>query len=151
METDAGNTKAVWVYDLRANMAAFGKTKPLTVQDFTPFEKAFGNDPFGKAKRKDEGLEGRFRCFTRKQIEDRNDNLNLSWLKDSDSEQRALLMQPEDIAAAIVGRLKAALGEIEELSDELKGNENLRSVFKGDVTKDWRKANSDMEARFNCS
>ncbi len=64
-KTDKANTKGVWVYDMRANMHAFGKTRPLTVADFEPFEKAFGNDPHGKAKRKDEGEEGRFRFFTR--------------------------------------------------------------------------------------
>ena len=30
-KTDKANTKAVWVYDMRANMPAFGKTRPLTV------------------------------------------------------------------------------------------------------------------------
>ena len=54
-KTDKANTKAVWVYDLRANMPAFGKTTPLTVADFEAFEKAFGSDPLGKAKRKDSG------------------------------------------------------------------------------------------------
>ena len=44
-KTDSGNTKAVWVYDMRANMPAFGKTRPLKVEDFAEFEKAFGTDP----------------------------------------------------------------------------------------------------------
>src|SRR5437879_2324024 len=38
-KTDKGNTKAVWVYDLRANMPAFGKTvivKGNTVYDWRP-------------------------------------------------------------------------------------------------------------------
>ena len=43
------------MYDLRANMPAFGKTRPLKVEDFAEFEKAFGDDPSGKAKRKDQG------------------------------------------------------------------------------------------------
>jgi type I restriction enzyme M protein len=120
-KSDTGNTKAVWVYDLRANMPAFGKTRPLKVEDFAEFEKAFGTDPNGKSKRKDEGEEGRFRCFTRKQIEDRNDNLDISWLRDTETEAEEGLTEPEDIAAAIIGHLKAALGEIEELSDELEG------------------------------
>ena len=64
-KTDKANTKAVWVYDMRANMPAFGKTRPLTVEDFAEFEKAYGNDPNGGAKRKDQGEEGRWRCFTR--------------------------------------------------------------------------------------
>jgi type I restriction enzyme M protein len=122
-KTDTSNTKAVWVYDLRANMPAFGKTRPLKVEDFAGFEKAYGADPYGKSKRKDEGEEGRFRCFTRKQIEDRNDNLDIAWLRDTEAEAEEGLTEPEDIAAAIVGHLKAALGEIEELSDQLEDDE----------------------------
>ena len=49
-KTDKANTKAVWVYDMRANMPAFGKTRPLTVQDFADFEKAYGSDPNGTAE-----------------------------------------------------------------------------------------------------
>src|ERR1035438_2296507 len=62
---------------MRANMDAFGKTKPLTVADFASFEKAFGKDPLGKTKRKDEGEEGRFRFFTRKEIAAKNDSLDI--------------------------------------------------------------------------
>src|SRR6202166_4687313 len=40
-KTDTSNTKNVWVYDLRANMPAFGKTRPLKTGDFAAFEKAF--------------------------------------------------------------------------------------------------------------
>ena len=64
-KTDKANTKAVWVYDMRANMPAFGKTRPLTVEDFADFENAYGSDPNGGGKRKDQGEEGRWRCFTR--------------------------------------------------------------------------------------
>jgi type I restriction enzyme M protein len=123
-KTDTANTKAVWVYDLRANMPAFGKTRPLRVEDFAAFEQAFGDDPHGHAKRTDEGEEGRFRCFTRDAIAARNDNLDISWLRDTEAEVEEGLIEPEDIAAAIIGHLKAALGEIEELSDELDGEED---------------------------
>ena len=122
-KTDTGNTESVWVFDLRANMPAFGKTRPLKVEDFAEFEKAFGEDPYGKHKREDEGEEGRFRRFTRGQIEERNDNLDIAWLRDTEAEAEEGLTDPEDIAAAIIGHLKAALGEIEELSDELEGED----------------------------
>lgn len=122
-KTDEGNTKAVWVYDLRANMDAFGKTRPLKVEDFAAFEKAFGSDPYGKAKRKDEGEEGRFRCFTREAITARNNILDISWLKDTEAEAEEGLTEPEHIATAIIGHLKAALGEIEQLSEQLEGEE----------------------------
>jgi type I restriction enzyme M protein len=119
-KTDKANTKAVWVYDLRNQMEPFGKTRPLTVKDFAEFEKAFGADPLGKPKRKDQGEEGRFRCFTREQIKTRIDNLDIGWLRDTEAEAEEHLTDPEDIAAAIMGHLKAALEEIEAVSDELE-------------------------------
>src|ERR1019366_6095400 len=119
-KTDKANTKAVWVYDMRADAPAFGKTRPLTVQDFAEFEKAYGNDPNGGARRKDQGEEGRWRCFTREAIKARNDNLDISWLRDTEIDTEEHLTEPEDIAAAIIGHLKAALEEIETLSEELE-------------------------------
>lgn len=123
-KTDKANTKAVWVYDMRANMPAFGKTRPLTVADFADFEKAYGDDPNGGGKRKDEGEDGRWRCFTREQITARNDNLDISWLRDTEVEAEEQLTEPEDIASAIIGHLKAALEEIETLSEELDSQDS---------------------------
>jgi type I restriction enzyme M protein len=129
-KTDKSNTKAVWVFDLRNQMDAFGKTRPLTVADFAEFEKAFGSDPLGKAKRKDQGEEGRFRCFTREDVKSRNDTLDISWLRDTEAEAEEQLSEPEDIAAAILGHLKAALEEIEVVSDELEAEEETESPEK---------------------
>ena len=85
-ETDKGNTREVWVYDLRANMPQFGKRTVLTRAHFAEFEAAFGDDPLGSAKslaqRKDTGEAGRFRRFTRDWIAERGDNLDIAWLKD---------------------------------------------------------------------
>lgn len=119
-KTDKANTNTLWVYDLRANMPAFGKTRPLTVEDFADFEKAYGSEPNGGAKRKDQGADGRWRCFTREEIAARNDNLDISWLRDTETEAEEQLTEPEDIAAAIIGHLKAALEEAEALSEELE-------------------------------
>jgi type I restriction enzyme M protein len=121
-KTDKANTNAVWVYDMRANMPAFGKTRLLTVEDFADFEKAYGSDPNGGAKRKDQGEEGRWRCFTRDAIKARNDNLDIAWLRDTEAEAEEQLTEPEDIAAAIIGHLKAASEDIETLSEELEPN-----------------------------
>jgi type I restriction enzyme M protein len=122
-KTDKANTQAVWVYDMRNNMPAFGKTRPLTVADFADFEACYGNDPLGKSERQDQGETGRFRRFTRDQIGARNDNLDISWLRDTEADAEEDLTEPEDIAAAIIGHLKAALEDIEALSDELEGDE----------------------------
>jgi type I restriction enzyme M protein len=129
-KTDNVNTKVVWVYDMRANMPAFGKTRLLTVEDFADFEKAYGSSPNGTAKRKDQGEEGRWRCFTREQIAARNDNLDFSWLHDTEGEAEEHLTELEDIAAAIIGHLRAALQDIETLFDEVEPTD----VEKTDVT-----------------
>lgn len=121
-KTDKANTKAVWVYDLRANMPAFGKTRPLTVADFAEFEAAFGDDPYGKAERIDQGETGRFRCFTREQIKERNDNLDIAWLRDESEDIEERLSDPDDIAAAIIVHLRAALEEIEGLTEEIEAD-----------------------------
>jgi type I restriction enzyme M protein len=118
-KADSGNTTGVWVYDMRANMDAFGKTKPLTVSDFKPFEKAFGNDRHGNAQRNDEGGEGRFRFFTREQIATRGDNLDIAWLRNTSNDPEDEMTEPSELAAAISKRLKNALEEIEASSEEL--------------------------------
>ncbi|QGT74953.1 N-6 DNA methylase [Bombella sp. ESL0368] len=118
--SDKGNTKAVWVYDMRADMPAFGKTRPLKVDDFADFEAAYGADANGKAERQDQGEDGRWRRFDRATIAERNDNLDISWLRDTEAETEEALTDPEDIAAAIIGHLRAALEDIEALSEELE-------------------------------
>lgn len=119
-QSDRGNTKAVWVYDMRSNMPAFGKTRLLSVGDFADFEAAYGADANGAATRQDQGEDGRWRKFDRAAITDRNDNLDISWLRDTEAEAEETLTEPEDIAAAIIGHLKAALEEVETLSEELE-------------------------------
>ena len=61
-ETDKGNTKEVWYYDLRTNMPSFGKTHPLAKEDFTGFEAAY--EAKDRAAVKDE----RWQKFTREEI-----------------------------------------------------------------------------------
>ncbi|ERP98189.1 N-6 DNA methylase [Labrenzia sp. C1B10] len=118
--TESGNTDEVWVYDLRAQMPKFGKTNQLTEDHFRDFETAFGSDPHGNERGEDQGEEGRWRCFTREEIEARGDNLDISWLREAEEEAEEGLSEPEDIAAAILGHLQAAMTEIEALSAELE-------------------------------
>jgi hypothetical protein len=61
-----------------------------------------------------------WRCFSREAIKARNDNLDIAWLRDTEAESEEQLTEPQDIAAAIIGHLKAALEDIETLSDELE-------------------------------
>ncbi len=135
-ETDKGNTKEVWVYDMRANMPAFGKRTPFTRAYFrTPddapvgqprdkFEDVFGSDPSGGpaalAARKDTGEVGRWRRFTREQIAQRGDNLDIAWLKDNSAATTQRESEnPARVAGLALRELNAAVTELRALLDEL--------------------------------
>lgn len=117
--TDKGNTRDVWVYDLRANMPAFGKRTPLTRTHFAEFEKAYGNQPDGSARRKDSGPEGRFRHFSREEIAARGDSLDIAWLKDNSDAAVSELPEPEELAAQAIGELEGAMEELRVILAEL--------------------------------
>ena len=116
---DVGNTKAVWIYDMRTNAPAFGKRTQLGPEHFTEFEQAFGDDPLGKSKRKDSGEEGRWRRFSREDIAKRGENLDISWLKDEGHTSAEDLPEPEEIAAEIMAHLQTAMTEMEALTATL--------------------------------
>jgi len=112
---DKGNTKKVWVHDLRTNMPSFGKRTPFTRAHFDEFVKCYGKKADGTSKRTDQGEEGRFRCFTREDIAKRGDNLDLSWLKDDDADHADDLAEPDVIAAEIMKNLSTAMEELTAL------------------------------------
>jgi type I restriction enzyme M protein len=122
-ETDKGNTREVWVYDLRANMPQFGKRTVLTRAHFAEFEAAFGDDPLGSGKnlaqRKDTGESGRFRRFTRDWIAERGDNLDIAWLKDEGEGATDELSEPAALAQEAMGELEGALEELRGILEEL--------------------------------
>ena len=122
-EKDKGNTKEVWVYDLRANMAQFGKRTLLMRDHFKEFEKAFGKDPLGSpkslAKRKDTGEEGRFRKFTREWLSERGDNLDIAWLKDESDGGSDELPEPAVLAREAMTELEGAFEELRGILAEL--------------------------------
>jgi type I restriction enzyme M protein len=124
------------VYDMRANMPAFGKRTPFTRDYFrTPedaaasqlrdkFEDVFGSDPRGGpaalAARQDSGEAGRWRRFTREQIAQRGDSLDISWLKDSGAASADQSRDdPSLVAGLALKELNAAVSELRSLLEEL--------------------------------
>ena len=99
----------------------------MTVTDFADFEAAFGADPGGGAARTDLGPEGRFRRFSREDVATLTDNLDLAWLRDDSEQHDDDLTEPDEIANAIVGHLRAALIEVEAVSVDL-GMQALNDV-----------------------
>ena len=113
----AGPTREVWFYDMRTNMQTFGRKAPLVADHFIEFEERFGEDLKGRSDREDEGVKGRFRCFSREDIAKRDDNLDVSWLVSEGAVTE--LESASHIAAAIVSGLRAAISEIEGVVDDL--------------------------------
>jgi len=123
VKAERGNTKAVWVYDMRANMPSFGKRTPFTLAHLQPFMDAFGAASDGSSRRKDSGEEGRFRRFDREEIRARGDNLDISWLRDDSVGRVEDLPEPEEIAAEILMHLQTATEEMQGLM-EILGDED---------------------------
>src|SRR5439155_20970118 len=78
-------TESVWLYDGRSNVPHITKKdRPLTAEYFVEFEKCFGTDPNGKAKRKpSDAKEDRWRKFTIDEVKKHDYKIDgLRWLKD---------------------------------------------------------------------
>lgn len=122
-EKDKSNTREVWVYDSRANAPQFGKRTQLTREYFAEFEKAFGTDPLGGLpafkKRKDTGEQGRFRKFTREWIAERDDNLDIVWLRDSGEGNGESLPEPAVLAREAMQELEGAIEDLKAILIEL--------------------------------
>ncbi|WP_149242219.1 N-6 DNA methylase [Dyadobacter sp. 32] len=116
---DTGNTKIVWIYDMRSGAVKFGKKRPLNDSDFSDFEHFFGTDPKGMTNRETVEGNNRWKAFSRQEILNRNDNLDIVWLANADFDLEDNLSEPEEIAEAILNHLREALNEIKELSIEL--------------------------------
>ncbi|CAG2147622.1 Type I restriction enzyme EcoKI M protein [Cupriavidus numazuensis] len=130
--SDKGNTKDVWVYDMRANMPQFNKRTPLTRGHFAEFEAAFGKDPFGlpknTAKRKDTGEQGRFRKFSREWIAQRGESLDIAWLRDENLSTGDGVPEPAALAREAMTELESAYEELRGILAVLGEDEDLLEV-----------------------
>jgi type I restriction enzyme M protein len=124
-ESDTGNTKEIWVYDLRANMPQFGKRTQLTQEHFAEFEVSFGPDPHGNNTEHRHSRAGgnpeiaRFRVFSREEIAARGDSLDIAWLKDESQIDHEELPEPALLANEAMDELEGALAELRGILEEL--------------------------------
>ena len=115
-------TEAVWIFDARSNVPGITKKeRPLTSQHFAEFEKCFGQDPNGRAKRKqpdspaERGYLGgdRWRSFSIAEVRERDFKLDsFKWLKDESLEDADELPPPEELATDAIGELEDAVEEL---------------------------------------
>ncbi|MCM1559740.1 MAG: type I restriction-modification system subunit M [Butyrivibrio sp.] len=122
---DKGNTKTVWIYDLRSNMPSFGKTNPLTRTHFDEFVECYcaGHMEERKETWSNENPNGRWRKFDyEKDILTRDKtSLDITWIRsENDADERTLaelLAEIEEKASNInsaIAALKSLIGDLEE-------------------------------------
>ena len=116
--TDTGNTREVWFYDLRTNMPSFGKTNPLRREHFAEFERAFEADDRRAV------VDERFNVFTRTQIADKKNSLDLGLIRDDSLVDFDEL--PDPIALG-----EDAADELQEAADLLQGVVNKLRALEG--------------------
>ena len=132
-------TENIWFYDLRSNMTTFGKRSPFGENHLVPFEKVYGADPKGTAKRAEgewsfteeskvnKWEDNRWKCFTRNYIrETKNDSLDITWIKDKSSVEVNDLPAPEILASEAMSELTLALSELDNLMNALGVSEKAK-------------------------
>ena len=105
-------TEKTWIYDARTNVPGITKKdRPLTPEHFREFEKCYGADPNGKAKRKPgDSKEDRWRCFGIAEVKERDFKLDgLKWLKEDSLEDADDLPEPEELVTDAVAELQEAV------------------------------------------
>lgn len=112
--TEKGNTKEVWFYDMRTNMPNFGKTNPLKEKHFEDFIKAYTAED--RTKIEDE----RFSMFTREQIKEKNDSLDLGLIRDESVLDYEDLQDPIESGEEFIAQLEEAMDLIMSVVKELK-------------------------------
>ena len=115
---DKGNTKDIWFYDLRTNMPSFGKKNPLKESHFDEFVKAYTAED--REKVEDE----RWNKFTREQIKEKNDNLDLGLIKDDSILDYEELPDPIESAEEAVEKLEEATDLLMSVIKELRAFES---------------------------
>jgi type I restriction enzyme M protein len=117
-------TEEVWIFDARSNVPGITKKeRPLTAEHFAEFEKCYGSDPNGLAKRKDLGEGGRFRRFKLSEIKQRAYKLDITWLRDESIEDGDDLPEPQDLATEAITELEAIVDDLKDIVELLEREE----------------------------
>jgi len=117
-KTDKGSTKEVWFYDLRTNMPSFGKTNPLKKEHFSGFEAAY--EAVDRHAVQDE----RFSVFTREQIAEKGNSLDLGLIRDDSIMDYGDLPDPIESGEEAIAQLEEAVDLLMGVVNELKSLEN---------------------------
>ena len=113
-KTDKGNTSEVWFYDLRTNMPSFGKTNPLKKEHFAEFEAAY------EATDRHAVQDERWSVFTREQIAEKGNSLDLGLIRDDSIVDYEDLPDPVESGEEAIAQLEEAVDLLQSVVNELK-------------------------------
>jgi type I restriction enzyme M protein len=120
-------TQTVWIYDGRTNVPSITKKdRPLAPDHFAEFEKCYGPDPNGRAKRKpSDSKEDRWRSFHISEVERRDFKLDgFKWLKEESLEDADDLPEPEELVTDAIQELEEAVAELNQVLQLLENGAN---------------------------
>ncbi|MBY7731432.1 N-6 DNA methylase [Vibrio splendidus] len=132
VKQDKGQTKNVWVYDLRSNMPKFGKRTVLTKKHFEEFYQAVGSDLTQVDEKsrqkfisdhKDDADGCRLRCFSRDEIKTKDESLDLSWIRDENNEDASKLPAPDVLINEALLEMAGAMEELKAILVDLDSAE----------------------------
>lgn len=113
-KSEKGNTKEVWFYDLRTNMPSFGKTNQLKKTHFDDFIKAYRADD--RHSIEDE----RWSVFTREEIKEKHNSLDLGLIRDDSVIDYEDLPDPVESGEEVIAQLEEAVDLLMSVVKELK-------------------------------
>lgn len=123
-KADKGNTKEVWIYDLRSDMPSFGKTNPLKPEHFNEFIACYADGDLSKREEtySEENSNGRWRRFGIEDIMARDKtSLDITWMKNNDdADDRTLGELLEEIKEKSAN-IASAVAELEKLIGDVEG------------------------------
>jgi len=107
-ENYTNNSKEVWIYDMRTSSEGFGKNSPLQNHHFKDFIHCYEGPRKETAK---------FKCFSKEDITNNNNNLNLIWSESFEEQDESIDL--DTLIASILEHLNTAISEIEIIADDL--------------------------------
>lgn len=140
---DKAQTKNVWVYDLRSNMPMFGKRTAFTKTHFDEFYQAVGGDltqvdetqrqKFIETHNNGSGIGNvdtcRLRCFNREEIANKDDSLDLAWIRDDKTDDASSLPEPDVLITEAIEEMASAMTKLQAILVELGAAEESDEVI----------------------
>jgi type I restriction enzyme M protein len=129
--TKGYKTETMWLYDGRSNVPHITKKdRPLTADHFAEFEKCYGADPNGHAKRRPtDSKEDRWRSFTIEEVKNRNHKIDgLKWLKDDSTTDSDEYLEPQELATEAIGKLREAVQQLTSIVEMLDNGDQAEPM-----------------------